>query len=300
MLRSITLVAVASAATLWLGSIAPAKARMVALPNVPARAVQAPVIVVGKITGLEKDFVTAEQFPNSKQDTAYQIATLKVEDGLRGANGVTHIRLGFVPTPKAAPVPQIIDPNVPRIAIRPRPNFQVPIEEGLEGCFFLAKHHKGDFYVVVPMFLPLVKKDERYAKDLAIVKQALETLADPVKALKSKDADARRQAASILVTSYRQVQNIAVEDGKAKTELLPAEVSKLLLNAIVEADWTKFDRNEGMQPQGMFQSLGLTPADGWTPPEPMPQQNYAMQMHEAAKKWVADHPDYRVSKFVSK
>ena len=60
------------------------------------QAAMADLVVVGKITGMEPQPVAVER----RQGTArvhHLVATVRIEETLLGAKGVTHIRVGFVP-----------------------------------------------------------------------------------------------------------------------------------------------------------------------------------------------------------
>jgi len=292
---------------LSIGTIALAKAFVAAPTPVSQRAITAPVIVVGKITGIEKEIIQAESNPGTKQMVPHQVATLKIEDSLRGIKGVTHIRIGFVPQPKVEIQPGIIDPNVPNvrqpaIARRPfRPSFQVNFEEGLEGCFFLTKHHKEDFYVVVPMYMPLLKKDETYKRDIATITKTQAVLADPMKALKSDKEPERRFAAGVLVMAYRSPPSLGRPSPMPpKSELVSIEETKLILETLVNADWKKYDPETDVSPpQSLFFTVGMQPKDGWTPPKFTGQPNYQDLMQAAAKEWVAKNGEYRMERFIA-
>ena len=59
---------------------APAFALRVMAPSAPAiRAVQQPVVVVGKVTAIEENPVEVEPFPGAKNKVPFKLAVLKIE-----------------------------------------------------------------------------------------------------------------------------------------------------------------------------------------------------------------------------
>jgi hypothetical protein len=230
-------VAVLTAAALGHVGQAEAKALRVAIPPKPAmQAVQADVVVLGKITEIEKDAIEVTPFKGApkEQKVSYKIAVLKIEDPLVGARGLTQLRIGFLAD--AAPAAPVLNNNQPQIAIaRPfRPGFgPVALTAGMEGVFMLTPHHEGDFYVTANNGAPLLKKDENYAKELETVKKISGAIDDPVAALKSKDKADRGLAAVTILTRYRG----RPISGKVVEEDLPAEENKLLVQAVAELPW---------------------------------------------------------------
>src|SRR5262245_14547536 len=67
------------------------------------RAFYVPVVVVGKVTAIEKETVDATQFPGAPDKVAYKVAVVKVGTNLAGADGVTHLKVGFTPPAKPDP-----------------------------------------------------------------------------------------------------------------------------------------------------------------------------------------------------
>jgi hypothetical protein len=111
------------------------------------------------------------------------------------------------------------------------------------------------------------------------------TLADPKKALGSKDAMERMFTASMLIHGYRTPR--AVYAGEPRTEPIEADLSKLILETLAAADWNTPSAAVG--PYGSFIRLGLTDKDGWTQP------NDFKEFVPAARKWLREHADsYRI------
>jgi hypothetical protein len=262
-------------------AVVPARAMMIAPQPIPARVAAADVVVVGKVTAIEEKTVAATQFPGAKDKVEYHIAVVKIQDGLLGAKGLTHIKVGFYVPPTPAP-------GVPGgpIAIGPRRQLFVKLEVDQEGCLLLNKHHDGDFYTIGYNDL-FDKKSQTYEKDLEQVKKAAKLLADPKAGLESKEASDRLMTAGMLIARYRKF----VPNGKE--EPIDADESKLILKTLADADWPKVVNFQDMSAQRAFGQLGLKPEDGWNP---QGVTDYAA----ASKAWLKDNADkYRIKKFVA-
>src|SRR5258708_37572603 len=59
------------------------------------QAMQAEIIVVGKVTAIEKDVSKATQFPGTKDTVDYRVGVVKIADNIQGAKGLTTIRVGW-------------------------------------------------------------------------------------------------------------------------------------------------------------------------------------------------------------
>src|SRR5262245_47535300 len=62
------------------------------------RAIYAEVVVLGKVSEIEKDTYEGPAYPNAPKDqkTTYKVAVVKIEDPLIGARGLTQLRVGFL------------------------------------------------------------------------------------------------------------------------------------------------------------------------------------------------------------
>jgi hypothetical protein len=58
--------------------------------------VMADIVVVGKVTGMEPQTVLAERWRGDDK-VGHLVATIRIEESLLGAKGLTHIRVGFAP-----------------------------------------------------------------------------------------------------------------------------------------------------------------------------------------------------------
>ena len=291
-----------------------ADALMIAMRPAPQRAVTAEVVVVGKVTAVEKDAVEAlAPHAGAKEKIEYRVAVVKIDSALSGAANLTHIKVG-VPVPKPQPAPPALVPPGGGPAVRPlrpiRPGFQPPeLKVGQEWLLFLSKHPAADFYVIPSMSLPVDVKTDTGKQELGAVKKVTEVLADPMKHLKSDKADVRLLTATTMVTRYRAYPDAGGEVSEAP---IGAEESKLILKALVEGDWSNKVRpgrggDLAANPITAFYQLGLSDADGWKQPmfpRPQPGQppvDFNALVKAEFVKWL-DGPgkEYRIKKLVPK
>jgi hypothetical protein len=245
-----------------------------ALP-LPNRVATAEMVVVGKVVALEEKPVTAHAYPGAKDKVLFTVAEVKVSDAVLAPKGTTTVRLGFQPIP-------------PMVAIRPMP-FQATV--GMEGCFFLVKNGDSGIYLPQGVLCYLDKKSPTFEKDVALIKQCVKILDAPVASLKAKDAEERFLAAGMLVARYasRHTQNDVAE-------LIDAEESKLILQALADADWTPTNDLMKLSPRMVLSRLPLTAKDGWALPANSDPKAYAVY----AQSWVKGHVDgYRIQRWVA-
>jgi hypothetical protein len=266
----------------------PVRALIVAPAPVPDRVALADLVVVGKITAIEQKTVKAGRYPGDPNKTEYHIALIQVNDLLKGPKGLTIVRLGFVPPPPApAPKPGIVVSG----GGNRFPNLNHTV--GQEACFFLSRHFEGDFHVA-PMYYEVVeKKAPSFATDMQMVKRCAGLLDDPIAGLKSKGAEDRLMTAAMLLTRYRTPPR-----GKPnpRTEPIDAQESRLILQAILSADWSKPPTPTELTPQMVIGRLNLTAKDGWAPPR---FKNYQTEFPPYAQRWLRDNLDqYRIQRFV--
>ena len=295
---------------LALANTAPAFALMIAFRPAPQRAVTADVVVVGKVTAIEKDSVDAVPFPGAKEKISYKVAVVKIETNLAGAANITHVKIGFTPAPKVQPGGPVPVPPVGAPAIQPirpiRPGLQVPeLKEGQQMLFFLTKHPSADFYLMPGMSPPVDVSTAEGKKEVEAVKKVTDVLADPMKGLKSDKADVRAETAATLVMKYRSGPEYG---GQTEQVAIDADESKLILKAIAEADWKQVRPGPGgMSAMNAFYQIGLTDKDGWVPPKfvrpaaGQPPVDFAAVQKEAFVKWLAGPgKDYVIKKIVAK
>ena len=265
----------------------PVAAKRVILPHTPLqKVVRAELVVVGKVTAIEKDTVNVLPVPGAPEKVAHQVAVIKVESGLVGAENVTHVKVGFIP-----PAPD--EPPA-----RPgRGGFgSITPTAGMEGVFYLNKHHSGSFFAIDFMFTPSLTGDVTYKDEVALAKRAAAVLSDPTKALKAEKPADRYFAAAVLVLKYR------TPAGESETVKVSVEESQRVLKALSEGDW-KPDPNDANAVNGyqVFAQLGLTEKDGWKYPAVKPGEDIFVKTREAFAAWLAGPgKDHQISKFVPK
>lgn len=282
---------VAAVAALVIATPVEAK-RAILLYTPVQKLVRADAVVVGKVSAIEKEFVTATPVPGATEKLSYKVAVIKVETGLVGAANVTHIKVGFIPP--AVPAPNVPPGRPIRGGLQP-----VNLTEGTEGLFYLTKHHSGDFYTISPMLAPTDTKEEDYKAQVAEAKKGAEVLADPMKALKTDKADDRFFAANVLVNKYRAYPE---NGGEVETAKVDAAESKLVLKAIAEGNW-KRDPNvaNAPNPYQAFSLLGLNDKDGWKYPVVKPGEDFIDKTKESFVAWLAGPgKDYQINRWVPK
>lgn len=280
MLRSF-LVALAAVAL-----VAPVRADRIAPISSPIeRALRAPVVVLGKVTSVEKEPVEAALYPGATNKVSHKIAVVKVETNLLGADGATHLRVGFVPV-GAEGVRPGRGPDNPALA------------EGQEWLFFLVKHHDGGFHAIPYMTPPVDLKAEGAKAQTESVKKVLAVVADPTKALKADKLEDRTFAALALVTKYRSPTEGVREVAPVA---IPADESKLILTALAAGEWKPDPRGGRFNATTAFFQLGLTEADGWKSPVAKPGEDFHEALRQAFAKWTEGAgKDYRIKKLVPK
>jgi hypothetical protein len=260
---------------------------MIAPAPMPQRVATADVIVFGKVTGFADKTVSAKPSAGATDKVEYQIAIVEIKDGVQGAKDMKEIKVGFLP-PGAGP-------GGPIRPGRRGPQFSLAVDQ--EVCLFLAKHPDADFYVPTGNAMDVINKKDNtnFDKDMDEVKRLAKLAADPMTALKGKNADDRTTAALMLTARYRTPRPMSAGDKFADVD---AEESKQVLLALADADWTVKPAGPGprigfqMSPLNSFFQLGLTEKDGWRPPQD------GKELEAAAKKWLKDNADkYRIQKF---
>lgn len=279
---------VAAVAALVFAPSADAK-RAIRIFSPTEKLVRSDVVAVGKVTALEKDTIDAPQYPGAPDKVAYKIAVVKIENGLVGANNITHVKIGFIPPAEGAPP-----------VGRPGRGGYAPVNltKDMEALFYLKKHHSADFYTVEPIMAPTDTKDEGYKAQLETVKKGAAVIADPTKALKAEKADDRLFAAALLVTKYRSYPENAPEVENVK---IGADESKLILKAIAEGDWKKDQDGVSPHPYQAFSMLGLNQTSGFKFPQVKPGEDFITKAKETYTEWLAGAgKDYQITKIVAK
>lgn len=274
-----------------LGPPAPARA-LVALPPPPgpARAANADTIVVGRIVAIEDQDLETTAAPKSEAKVKYRVALLQVSDVLRGPKEAKTIRVAS----QIQGAFGAFNPNQPPIRPIPRPGIgSINLQVGMDGLFFLNKHHQENIYVAGNFYSYVSKDTGDFQKQVDLTRKSLKVIEDPVAALKAKDSEEKLLAAAILIQKYRQFQG-----GVPKLEPIDAEESKLILNALLEANWTQQpSRYDPNNPWALFNQLGITEKDGFVRPKTI---RNIQDLYNAAREWLKKNADtYRIQKYVS-
>jgi hypothetical protein len=241
----------------------PASAKVAAPAPLPTRVAHADLVVLGKVTAVEPKTVTL------KDGSEYKVAVVKIDEALVGGAGLTHVRVGFIPG-----------------GFRRFPASNLTV--GQEACFFLSSL-PGATFSVPRMYYDVIAREgnPEFAGELAVVRRCGRLLRDPAAGLRSKEADDRLLTAALLVGRYRRPCY-----GPTRAEPIDAAQSRLILEALADADWTRRDPQTSVTAPDTFFRLGLTKQDGW---EHTPGGDVAA----AARKWLRDHAaTYRIQKIV--
>jgi hypothetical protein len=282
-------VALGLAGFVFLSLTATVSALVIAPAPIPDRVAMADLVIVGKITAIEEKTVLATRFPGAPEKVEHKIAMIQIDDLLKGPKGLTHARLGFVPPPPVAPP----KPGQPIVSGGARRFPQLNHAVGQEACFFLSKHHEGDFLVARMSFDVVEKKAGTFEKDIAQAKRCAKLLEDPRASLQANDPQDRLATAAMLLTRYRTPR---AGTPNPKTEPIDAAESTLILKAIATADWSKPVNIQEVSPQLVFGRLNLTAKDGWNPPK---FKDYQKEFPAAAQQWLKANQDkHRIQRFV--
>jgi hypothetical protein len=276
--------AFASACLIGLGVSLSARAMMVRPPAGPVKVAQADTVVVGRVMGLEDQDVTAP-LPGTTNKVKYRIAVVRVHERIKGGKGKDTVRVGFL-----SPAPAVPPGGGVRVFIR-RPA-SVNLAPGQDGIFYLTRHPTESFYVVPAFYSFTSSQAPNYAEELKGARKAVKLLQDPMAGLKSKDAKDRLLTAELLLGQYRTPKG-----GPVKTAPISAEESKLILSALLDADWTPRPVPFGQTtPQMLFYQLGATDKDGWRPPQNV---RNPQEINNAMRAWLREHRDtFRIQRFV--
>lgn len=279
-------------------------------PNPKQQAAQAEMIVIGKVTEIEKDTVDYSPVKDGPK-IPYKIAVLKIQESIIGATGLTQLRVGFMDG--AAPIPGRPLPGGGAVRPLPAPAFgPVSLSADQEGCFFLTKLEGADFYIMPGFGGVLNKKDANYAKQLEEVKQIAKIIEDPVAALKGKDLQARYDAAQLVLQRYNQFVRPLKPGEQPKREAIPAEENKLILALLKELPW----QPDNSKPRTGSDPVPPNRASLWymiqpnehgfkQPPFPrpqpgQPQPDYNKIMDDATSQFLKDNMDkIKITRFAN-
>lgn len=285
----------------------PVSALSMAAPASPIqRLFLADIVVIGTVTAIEEEPVEALPFPNAPQKSKYRVAVMKIDNSLRGAGSLTHVKVGFIPpVPQPAHVPrQPVAPGQPVLIAPelPAPPPGTQLTEKLSGCFFLTKHPTESFYTIRYDTPPLISGTKNAEDEIALVKKALEVTADPLASLQARKPEDRYFAAAALIAKYRSIPHSSRPTGKPGTfeqEPIPAEESSRILTIMAEQDkWNQPVQTNVDAPIILLNQIGIGPNDGWTYPRVV-RGDFATVVRDQYRKWLTNQgKDYVIKKFV--
>jgi hypothetical protein len=240
------------------------------IPGPQVRFATSDCVIVGRVMAVEQKTESLLPFPSATQRTDYRIVVVRIDEGLKGAQGLTHVRVALLPHQAVIP--------------------------GYEGCFFLRQHFAEPVHVFAWEYdYPVAKlNNPAFGKEVERCRHWSRLLGDPQSGLTARDADERLLTAALLISRYRTFE-VGVHRRDQKMEPIDAGESRRILDVLAEADWTKPGPDFRLSPARLFTLLGATPADGWAPPPFKDQAEY----HAAAKRWLKDHTGtFRIRAFV--
>jgi hypothetical protein len=249
---------------------------LAAPPPLCERVAEADAIVLGKIVSMAGEDLLALPSPKAPEKIRFRLAVIEVTEVLKGVKVPKTVRLGF-PAPAEAPAGG-------GITIRPKgPRFGASFKIGQDGLFYLAKHHREDFFIAPRYFDFVARANANFDQDTALARYAAKVGAHVAAGLESKDPQERFLAAALLINRYRTFRG-----GSGKTEPIEARESKMILTALAEADWKTENQ---ISPWTLFNQLGLSERDGWS----RLTKSSAAQRYQAAQDWLRDHAGtYRI------
>ena len=278
---------------------ATARAMMIAPPPGPQRVALADAVVIGRVVEIEKNDLSVPSFPGAPANAkiTYRVAVVQVADVVRGTKGMKTVRVGFIPTPKLVPGKVGVPVQPGRPVIRPgiRPLRRgIQLEVGQTGLFYLTKHFQAPIYTLPAVYGFTQRTNANYDKEVAEAQTSAKLLDNPMAGLKSTDKNKSFLTAALLIAHYRRGV-----PGKSKTEPIDAEQSKLILQALANADWNAPIRpgaGRQLTPMMMFYQLGVTAKDGWKQPQ---RVTNAQEIPNAMRAWLREHAStFRIQRIV--
>ncbi|MBI2807672.1 MAG: hypothetical protein HYX68_22050 [Planctomycetes bacterium] len=249
----------------------------VAPPPGPTRIVQSDAVFVGRVLQIEPIDVDAKPYPASKTTVKYRVAVVKVNTIIRGLKTEKMVRVGFIPFVQPKPGRPIIGGR--------RGGPQVTV--GQEGLFMISKHSSGKFYMAPDYGYFVSAEQKNFDDEIKTARKVVAMMGNAEAYLKSKDADERLLAASLLISQYRTPKGASVE------EPISAAQTKLILNALATAKWQQ-RRFGDPDPWTLFNQLGAK--DGWKYPQKIRNRD---DLRDAVQAWIRAHGEtYRIKRFV--
>lgn len=271
----------ASLALLLVGQTA--SADMMAPFPIPERVARAKLVVVGKVTRLEKNTLEITPYWGGTKKREFLVGVVEIKDQIKGEQKLTHVRVAFLPQRPGG--------------LRQYP-LNTQLKPGEEVCLFLSAHPSEPVYFFPYYFDRIDKRNlKQFDKDVKLAKECAKLAKDPIQSLSSKSERERMLALTMVLTGYRTPPRITKPGMTVKQEPIDAKLSEKILTTLGSANWTKPipELQPTHAPLNLFYRLGVTKADGWTPPKDYRKRN------EAARTWVLKNAKtYRIKKFVVK
>jgi hypothetical protein len=247
----------------WVLSAAEARA-YIGAPSLLARFAAYDAAVVGRLGSVEAAPVVLKPVTGG-EPRSYRVAVVEVVRPLYGVDRVTHVRVAIADTPES------FAQNVGQEAVlllRAHPEAPVYVQPW--GWHDTIGRHQ-DEQIYTEKFLPWLERLSRVRRELDC-------------SLKSRRPENRFLAAAILLVQYRGFYG----SRGTKTEPVDADRSRAILQALLDADWSKQGIEwDEISPLVLFLSLGLTKQDGWDPGGTITP--------EKAKTWLREHLEtYRI------
>jgi hypothetical protein len=232
------------------------------LPNPFARFTLAECVVVGKVLSFDGQLVSAAPLPQVKEKVQYTVAEVEIMQAFKGAEGLTHVRVGFMPNEN--------------------------LHIGQVGCFFLNPHFAEAFYVMPRRYGLASVRDNNpgFDAELRQYERWGKLLRDPIASLQSEDAEDRYVTAALLLSEYSTFQP-GVHVAPTKKTAIDAHQSKLILLAIADVEWSKVGKDMENMPAQLFNQLGVNPKQGWSAHGIKTPKDF----EDAAKKWLKNNAE---------
>ncbi|GIW79473.1 MAG: hypothetical protein KatS3mg105_1280 [Gemmatales bacterium] len=276
---------------------ATAKALVVAAPSIPDHFLSADCVIVGKVKLIEKKSVEAAPYKNANTKVTYQVAVVEIESAIKGAKGLTTIRVGFQPVVQTPQPPKPV-PGAPQIIRRPVGFGRKNLVAGEEYLLYLKPHFQETFHVA-PMYFDIVpkKNNKSFESEVALLKRCARLLENPKEGLNAKDPHDRLLTAALLLSQFSRRPEGAKN---VRREPVEQELSSAILKAIASVDWSgqgwrQVDPTSRLSAFAVFNRLGLTPKDGWNPRF----RNFVVEFPAAAQKWLKQNQNtFRIHRWV--
>src|SRR5262245_34759920 len=188
---------------IFFSSVLPMVAGIVVRPTGPAHVIQSDAVLLGRVVAHELNDLQLTPAPDADNKVVYRVPLLTVSDVDKGEANDKSRRVAFMApvdntNPKAKPNPR---PILGRPGARRGPQLRI----GMDGMFFLAKHHADKDLYLVQDASDVVQRDNNpdFDKELKAAKRVVELAAKALENLKSDNAQDRFDTAAVLIAIYR-------------------------------------------------------------------------------------------------